>query len=159
VEGLRRIPRQTSGNWIFVLITVHISGKAIPFISVGSSFSVRHLFFQRQSFHGRFSYVVNDEKWQNSFSAFTVLCLQCFWTSCWKGCARQEHGNIQITAFLIEGEKMFWGHSLSKWLFWFRQPCISLSITCKFSQATNTKSAKEKKTPMKWFPLFKSKND
>lgn len=107
LEGLWRIPGQTSGNWIFVLIKVHRSEKAILFISVGSSFSVRHLFFQRRSFHGRFSYIVNDEKWQNCCSAFTVLCLLCFWASCWKGCVRQEHGNIQIAAFLIEGKKCF----------------------------------------------------
>lgn len=124
----RRIPWQTSGNWIFVLR----SESTNPFISVGSSFSVRHLFFQRPSFHGRFSYIVSDEKWQNSCSAFTVLRLRCLWTSCWKGCVKHKHSNIQITAFLIERGKMFWGHSLSKRLFWFRQPYISLSITCKF---------------------------
>ena len=107
IEGLWRIPGQTSGNWIFVLIKVHRSEKAILFIPVGSSFSVRHLFFQRQSFHGRFSYIVNDEKWQNSCSAFTELCLPRFWTSSRKECVRQQHGNIQTVAFLIEGEKYF----------------------------------------------------
>lgn len=145
MERLRKIPQQMSGNWIFVLIKVHRSEKAILFISVGSSFSVRHLFFQRKSFHGRFSYVVNDEKWQNHWSAFTVLCLQCFWTSCWKRRVRQEHSNIQITAFLIKREKCFEDTAYLNDYFGLDSLAFHCQLHAHFNRLQNTKSAKEEK--------------